>query len=189
MKNENEEESSEFSKFEQLSTTDKWDAILELIQLVTFVFFSVTTVVLLGFDCNTAYFFLMTTNKLSNLGFKTSKTLGSLNVQFGLYLTMTLYALTLGLLGTAKIDKDADNIDSLIYLIQAAQYLFLGISAFLRGEVEKDLKEKLVSILTDLLTFLLYGYEFFRDDYDLQIIYSGGPETNFQKVLIISYCV
>ena len=80
------------------------------------------------------------------------------------------------------VDEDADNVDSLIYLIQAAQYLFLGISAYLRGKVEKETKEKLVSILTDLLTFLLFGYEFYRDENalnDLEIIYSGGPETNF----------
>ena len=80
---------------------------------------------------------------------------------------MSFYALALGLLGTAKIDSDADNIDSLIYLIQAAQYLFLGISAFLRGDLEKQMKEKLVSILADLFTFVLFGYEFYRDDYDL----------------------
>ena len=146
---------------------------------MVFIFFSVVTVVILGFDCNTAYFFLMTANKLTNLGLKTSKTLGTLYVQFGLYLAITFYALALGLLGTAKIDTDADNVDSLIYLIQAAQYLFLGISAFLRGDLEKELKEKMVSLMADLFTFLLFGYEFYRDDYDLQIIYTGGPSDNF----------
>lgn len=100
-----------------MNTIDKWDTALEFVQSITFAACSIATVVMLGFDCNTAYFFLMTTNKLTDLGSRTSSTLGRNMAQFSLYLVMSLYALSLGLCGTAEIDLDADKIDSLIYII------------------------------------------------------------------------
>jgi hypothetical protein len=101
---------------------------------------------------------------------------------------MSVYALSLGVSGIAKLDTDADRIDASIYLIQAAQYLYLGVSARLREEPERDQREKIVSILTDFITFSLFGYEYYRDNSDLSVI-NQGPEKNFQKVLAISYTV
>jgi hypothetical protein len=66
---------NEFDPFERLNTIEKFDAVIELIQSLTFLIFSIATVTMLGFDCNTAYFFLMTANKLTDLGAITSKTL------------------------------------------------------------------------------------------------------------------
>ena len=172
-----------------MDSAHKWDTILEFLQTLTFTGCSITTWVILGFDCNTAYFFLMTSNKLTDLSNKTSTTLGKPMIQFFFYLLMSIYAICLALAGTCGIDKDADKVDTFIYQIQAAQYLFLGFHAYFRENGVKDYKEKIVSITTDFFTCTLFAYEYYRDQGDLEVLYNGGPEKELQKVMIISYTV